>query len=658
MSNLIDAVNRGDLAATRAALEGADIEDRDGDGFTPLLLAAYEGHPQVAALLLEAGADPNAFDPLEGVTVLGWAIRAKSAATVAAVAPHADVNAADKQRNLPLHSAVSAGDTSMVAALLAAGANPNLQDARGRIASDIAQRLGVADLVEMLTAASTQADTPESYLVALKLAIQSADLESTKALLESVTLEPDVSRDLLVLALAANSGRAEIVGLLIEAGAVLTDARPPPLDDAALLKDLVEAGCVLDAKHMIAASRSTALLAASLAAGGDVNVADSFGATPLMTAATGRDPKVVKALLEAGANPAAVDVRERTALHYAASQRTSFGGTKIVRLLASVVDVEARDGEDKRAVDLAPSPTSVILTNIANGHPAATASATEVLPIDGDTPDSPKLDLEHARELAARVDGDATHQLAPLMAEMLASDQEEAFLLAMTWLEEERVADTSAIAQVLAQRVYDETDGARRLAIVEITSALRTEERRIVLSRATRGRGADQAHATALQKLAELPMPPLQDWPGCTLAEGVIHQLQRLGATWTPGNHTATLDDLEIPGPIAAWAGGVSLRGRLCNSGDDYPVPAFSNLTLDLWQRFDPEEYPVASGGDEPLAVIGDDGAHYLLVIELDGSNPSDPLIERVDHYDPEQTLRPIVRLSRFLASLQPEGRA
>ncbi len=38
----------------------ADINNREGNGFTPLMLAAMRGNFQVAALLLEKGADMTA----------------------------------------------------------------------------------------------------------------------------------------------------------------------------------------------------------------------------------------------------------------------------------------------------------------------------------------------------------------------------------------------------------------------------------------------------------------------------------------------------------------------------------------------------------------------------------------------------------------------
>lgn len=55
---------------------GADIENRSGEGITPLMLAVQEKRTDVALLLLEAGADVNTLGPF-GDGVLNYAIYVK-----------------------------------------------------------------------------------------------------------------------------------------------------------------------------------------------------------------------------------------------------------------------------------------------------------------------------------------------------------------------------------------------------------------------------------------------------------------------------------------------------------------------------------------------------------------------------------------------------
>lgn len=58
---LLEAAGRGDLSAVnRLIAAGADLEQRDGQRRTPLLLAVAGNHVAVARALLAAGASPNA----------------------------------------------------------------------------------------------------------------------------------------------------------------------------------------------------------------------------------------------------------------------------------------------------------------------------------------------------------------------------------------------------------------------------------------------------------------------------------------------------------------------------------------------------------------------------------------------------------------------
>ncbi|MEV0581430.1 ankyrin repeat domain-containing protein [Nonomuraea sp. NPDC050310] len=60
---LLQAAAAGDAAAVREAVnEGADLEARNGQRRTALLLAASADHVEVAQILVAAGADPDALD--------------------------------------------------------------------------------------------------------------------------------------------------------------------------------------------------------------------------------------------------------------------------------------------------------------------------------------------------------------------------------------------------------------------------------------------------------------------------------------------------------------------------------------------------------------------------------------------------------------------
>ncbi|MGX1885616.1 ankyrin repeat domain-containing protein [Streptomyces sp. NPDC055287] len=63
---LLDAAARGDASGVRAAVdEGARVESRDEELRTPLLLASLGSRVEAAAVLVAAGADPDAQDRRE-----------------------------------------------------------------------------------------------------------------------------------------------------------------------------------------------------------------------------------------------------------------------------------------------------------------------------------------------------------------------------------------------------------------------------------------------------------------------------------------------------------------------------------------------------------------------------------------------------------------
>ncbi len=57
---LIDAASRGDYDGVISLLDGGgDVNCKNGDGWSPLLLASGNGHERVVSLLIERGAQVN-----------------------------------------------------------------------------------------------------------------------------------------------------------------------------------------------------------------------------------------------------------------------------------------------------------------------------------------------------------------------------------------------------------------------------------------------------------------------------------------------------------------------------------------------------------------------------------------------------------------------
>ena len=83
--DVTDAIFRRDLAALEK-LDSAVVNTRDGDGFTPLMVAVLEDgtDPSVVKVLIERGADVNAVEPGQRWTALHFAAQGQKEAIVRA----------------------------------------------------------------------------------------------------------------------------------------------------------------------------------------------------------------------------------------------------------------------------------------------------------------------------------------------------------------------------------------------------------------------------------------------------------------------------------------------------------------------------------------------------------------------------------------------
>jgi len=125
------------------------------DGLTPLLAAAAEDHTDIAQLLLAHKADPNIADST-GETPLLRAVRGRNKELVKLLlANHAEVNRQDAHGLTPLGYAVLNLDTAIAVALLDAKADPNPKDPQGQTPLHYAVRNGPQggrEMVELLLA--------------------------------------------------------------------------------------------------------------------------------------------------------------------------------------------------------------------------------------------------------------------------------------------------------------------------------------------------------------------------------------------------------------------------------------------------------------------------------------------------------------------------
>lgn len=138
-TDLIVAASRGDVATVNALLaRGVDPNQADErTGLTPLTQSSFYGHVEVVRLLLRAGADLNRASK-DGLTALTQAcVKGQIEVLDFLLSKGADVNSRSVTSFTPLMWTAAVGQTNrktVTARLIAAGANVDARDERGRTA--------------------------------------------------------------------------------------------------------------------------------------------------------------------------------------------------------------------------------------------------------------------------------------------------------------------------------------------------------------------------------------------------------------------------------------------------------------------------------------------------------------------------------------------
>ena len=249
---LLFAARVGDVESARVLLAaGVDSNDSLPDGTSALVLAAHSGHGDVAALLLDKGADPNGFGA--GYTAL--------------------------------HAAVLKSDVTLVKALLAHGANPNI-----RMTKPTPVRRDSGDFYLPNTLIGT---TP--YLVAAKflepdimhaLAAGGADVNQTMLNPPTQVKKPGDQKILIPDGATA---------LMMAAG--MGSAGTPGSGQPRSRRGVAE----VDFGKVEPESRVLEGVTAAVSLGADVNAANEAGDTALHTAASQGYDTVVQFLADHGA---------------------------------------------------------------------------------------------------------------------------------------------------------------------------------------------------------------------------------------------------------------------------------------------------------------------------------------------------------------------
>lgn len=228
LSALIDAVQRGDLAAAAEALEaGGDPNKLAPGGLTPLMVACGLGQAQMVELLLTAGAHVHIVDPRAGATALHKASLSGNPEVIALVLGAGAF--IDQQcpilGHTALHDAVVYKQAEAARSLLDHGARTAIRNHWQETALDLARRDGLDEIVSLIEAKDEQADQ-QLRATPLVSAIEDGDAAEVERLVKDgadvnvrLPMVGAPNDDYTPLAIAAREGHPEIVRALLEAGA-------------------------------------------------------------------------------------------------------------------------------------------------------------------------------------------------------------------------------------------------------------------------------------------------------------------------------------------------------------------------------------------------------------------------------------------------------
>ncbi|XP_075057568.1 kinase D-interacting substrate of 220 kDa isoform X2 [Mixophyes fleayi] len=374
--NLLSYVEEGNIAALKTLLEKCkDVDERNENGQTALMLAAEQGNLEIVQELIRKRANCN----LEDVDNWTALISAAKEGHVEIVRELLDCNANLEHRDMggwtALMWASYKGSTEVVELLLEKGANPNITGLQYSVYPIIwAAGRGHSDIVKLLLQYGAKVNCSDKYgTTALIWAARKGHLECVKSLLQmgadvdqegansmtalivavkggyTDTLKEILKRNPNVnltdkdgntaLAIAAKEGHTEIVQDLLDAG---TYVNIPDRNGDTVLIGAVRGGHVEIVRALLhkyadidirgqdnktalywAVEKGNATMVRDiLQCNPDTEFCTKDGETPLIKATKMRSIEVVELLLDKGAKVSAIDKKGDTPLHIAIRGRS------------------------------------------------------------------------------------------------------------------------------------------------------------------------------------------------------------------------------------------------------------------------------------------------------------------------------------------------
>gem|GEM_PF-854388 len=349
---------------------------------TALHIASQRGHAEIVKHLLDAGAEVNARGNCDATALINASRNGHTEIVELLLGSGADVNTEQKNKkndtnytiNTPLISASEKGHTEIVKMLLDAGAKVNIKKFDGTSALIVASQNGHTDIVKMLLDAGAKVNNslePNSWdMLAVSpytsfnltiagegtpliLASQSGHADIVKILLDAgAKVNAKTVNDWTPLMLAAEYGHTEVVRMLLDAGAkVNAQAKNKWIylsknPEIIRYVGMAELSVLNKGTPLMLASREghAKIVKMLLGAGAKVNAMTSSGRTSLMLAAENGHVELVKLLLDSGAK---VDSSSDTASLNLAARG---GHSDIVKLL---LDAKAKVNSKSKDINTA-----------------------------------------------------------------------------------------------------------------------------------------------------------------------------------------------------------------------------------------------------------------------------------------------------------------
>ncbi|KAK6499967.1 hypothetical protein TWF481_010324 [Arthrobotrys musiformis] len=324
-----------------------DMEARDGEGRTPLLLAVASGQASVVKLLINRGADLESKDKSDQTPLLSAVVHESEEVVELLIEGGADLEVRDRNDRTPLLRAVLYDRLSVVKLLIQKGADLDASDKNGRTPLGIAIEEGYDAIIRLLIdkGASLEVQDKGSRTI-LFLAV----LYNSKAIVElliekGANLEARDYYGETPLFLASDKEHHEILALLMDRGANIdskNDCDQTPLSSAAQLGNetavrmLLARGADPEAQwndqtplYLATEKGYMAIIELLIEKGVDLEARNMDGETPLWLAARRGHEAVARLLIGTGADIEAVDREDRTPLCVAAEE----GNEALVKLL-------------------------------------------------------------------------------------------------------------------------------------------------------------------------------------------------------------------------------------------------------------------------------------------------------------------------------------